>query len=58
MDAVKKESKFALDEQLVGQNLIDPDWQNKPKRPWAEVYEELCQDLGRHYGLNDIREAH
>ena len=57
MEAVKKESMFALDEQLVGQTLIDPDWRNKPKRPWAEVYEEMCKDLGHRYGLNDIREA-
>ena len=26
-------------------------------RPWDDVYEDLCKDLGSHYGLNDIREA-
>ena len=57
MDTVKKENKFALDEQLVGQTLIDPNWRESPKRPWTEVYEEMCKDLGHRYGLNDIREA-
>ena len=57
MDAVKKENKFALDEQLVGQTLIDPNWRESSKRPWTEVYEEMCKDLGHRYGLNDIREA-
>ena len=37
--------------------LIDPDWRSKPTYSWEEVYEELCKDLGKHYGLNDIREA-
>lgn len=26
-------------------------------RAWDDVYEDLCKDLGNHYGLNDIREA-
>ncbi len=57
MEAAKKEPMFALDEQLVGQTLIDSNWRDRSKRPWADVYEEMCKDLGRHYGLNDIREA-
>lgn len=37
--------------------LIDTDWREKPMRLWGDVHEELCKDLGEHYGLNDIREA-
>ena len=37
--------------------LIDPDWKLKPTRPWSEVYDELCHEVGQAYGLNDIREA-
>ena len=39
------------------ESLIDPNWHNQPMRPWSEVYEELCREVGRVYGLNDIREA-
>lgn len=48
---------LTLDEHLTLENLIDTDWKTKPIRPWEEVYEELCADLGKHYGLNDIRDA-
>ena len=37
--------------------LIDPDWKEQPMRPWSEVYDELCAEVGHAYGLNDIREA-
>ena len=36
---------------------LNPDWREQPVRSWAEVYDELCQEVGRAYGLNDIREA-
>ena len=37
--------------------FIDPDFKLKPCKPWEEVRDELCRRVGRHYGLNDIREA-
>ena len=37
--------------------LIDPDWRLQPMRPWSEVYNQLCSEVGHVYGLNDIREA-
>ena len=37
--------------------LIDPDWKEQPMRPWSDVYDELCAEVGHAYGLNDIREA-
>ena len=39
------------------ERLIDPDWKEQPMRSWSEVYDELCCEVGRVYGLNDIREA-
>ena len=39
------------------ERLIEPDWKEQPMRPWSEVYDELCCEVGRVYGLNDIREA-
>ena len=36
---------------------LNPDWREQPVRPWAEVYDEMCQEVGHAYGLNDIREA-
>ena len=38
-------------------HLIDPDWKAQPMRPWSEVYDEMCCEVGHAYGLNDIREA-
>ena len=37
--------------------LIDTDFKSKEIRPWSDVYEQLCQEVGQDYGLNDIREA-
>ena len=37
--------------------LIDTDFKSKEMRPWSDVYEQLCQEVGQDYGLNDIREA-
>ena len=54
---LQREDVLTLDEQVIGESLIDPNWRDKPARPWDEVYGELCKDLGQHYGLSDIREA-
>ena len=42
---------------ICDERLIDPNWKEQPMRPWAEVYDELCSEVGHAYGLNDIREA-
>ena len=39
------------------EKLIDSDWKEQPMRPWSEVYDEMCCEVGHAYGLNDIREA-
>ena len=53
---LQREDVLTLDEQ-TSEALIDSNWRDKPARPWEEVYDELCKDLGQHYGLSDIREA-
>ena len=42
---------------IYEERLIDPNWREQPMRPWSEVYDELCAEVGHAYGLNDIREA-
>ena len=42
---------------IYKEKLIDPDWKAQPMRPWSEVYDEMCCEVGHAYGLNDIREA-
>ena len=54
---LQKEDVLTLDEQVTSESLIDANWRNKRSRAWEEVYDELCADLGQHYGLHDIREA-
>ena len=54
---LQKEDVLTLDEQVTSESLIDANWRNKPARSWEEVYDELCKDLGQHYGLHDIRDA-
>lgn len=47
----------ALKRKIHISGLIDPNWREQPLRSWDDVYEDLCKDLGHHYGLSDIREA-
>ena len=42
---------------IYKEKLIDSDWKEQPLRPWSEVYDEMCCEIGHAYGLNDIREA-
>ena len=57
MEAMLKQTSYELGSDVIERPLIDPDWRNKPIHAWEDVYEGLCKDLGKHYGLNDIREA-
>ena len=38
-------------------SLIDPDWRSKPRYSEDEFWNMAYTDLGRRYGLNDIRDA-
>ena len=54
---LQKEELLSLVEPLVIDNLIDSDWRQQPVHSWNKVYDNLCKDLGQHYGLNDIRDT-
>ena len=47
----------SLDVDVMEEPFIDVDFMTKPMRTWDEVYDEMCKDIGKHYGLNDIMEA-
>ena len=53
----RKQDFLTSEEQMMNENLIDPNWKEKPLYRWEDVYVEMCKDLGAHYGLNDIRDA-
>ena len=58
MQATAQKNDFlTFDERSLSESLIDSNWRQEPMQRWEDVYEELCKDLGHHYGLNDIREA-
>jgi len=56
-DAKKLDRQYSMTDIREYNRLIDPDWRMQPMRPWSEVYDELCCEVGQVYGLNDIREA-
>ena len=37
--------------------LIDPEWRSKPRYSEEEFWNMVCVDLGKRYGLKDIRET-
>ena len=55
--AKKLDRQYSMTDIREYNRLIDPDWRMQPMRPWSEVYDELCCEVGQVYGLNDIREA-
>ena len=57
MQATLEKTSFDFEMDVTERPLIDPNWREKPIHAWEDVYEGLCKDLGKHYGLNDIREA-
>jgi len=55
---MKTKYDYEFDETLLSDEpFIDPDFKLKQCKPWQEVHDELCRRVGKHYGLNDIREA-
>ena len=56
MEAVRQKS-YDLDANVVGNPIVDPSGTSLKGRPIGEFMDELAKRLGRHYGLNDIREA-
>ena len=56
MEAVRQKS-YDLDANVVGNPIVDPSGTSLKGRPIGEFMDELAKRLGRHYGLNDLREA-
>ena len=57
MEATEKIKSYDWRGNMVGRPLIDPDWRNKPKYSENDFWNLAYSDLGKRYGLNDIREA-
>lgn len=56
MEAVRKTS-CGLDVEVMRDPAVDTTQSNLKGRPIEEFMDELAKRLGKHYGLNDIREA-
>lgn len=56
MEAVRKTS-CDLDVEVMRDPAVDTTRSNLKGRPIEEFMDELAKRLGKHYGLNDIREA-
>ena len=56
MEAAIKQN-YNWDANVTERPLIDPEWRSKPKYSEDEFWNMAYADLGRRYGLNDIREV-
>ena len=56
MEAVR-ETSFDRGINVMENPVMDTTRQGLKGRPLKEFMDELAQRLGKHYGLNDIREA-
>ena len=56
MEAVRQTS-YNMDVNFMRNQLVDTNQRNLKGRPIEEFMDELAKRLGKHYGLNDIREA-
>ena len=57
MEADVRKRPYDWQELAIGHPLIDSDWRTQPKYSDDEFWEMAYTDLGKRYGLNDIREA-
>ena len=57
MEAALRQTPYDWRENAVVRPLIDPDWRNKPMYSEDEFWNMAYADLGKRYGMNDIREA-
>ena len=57
MEASVRQAPFDWRDSSAERPLIDPDWKSKPKYSEEEFWNMAYVDLGKRYGLNDIREA-
>ena len=56
MEAVRQTS-YDVDVNVMRSPIVDTNQSNLKGRPIEEFMDELAKRLGKHYGLNDIREA-
>lgn len=56
MEAARQTS-YDVDVNRIGNPIADTNGRSIKGRPIMEFMDELAKRLGRHYGLNDIREA-
>jgi len=56
MEAVKQTS-HDVGVNMMRNPIVDTNQSNLKGRPIEEFMDELAERLGKHYGLNDIREA-
>jgi len=56
MEAVKQTS-YDVGVNIMRNPIEDTNQSNLKGRPIEEFMDELAERLGKHYGLNDIREA-
>jgi hypothetical protein len=56
MEAVRQTS-YDLNVNAMRNSIMDTNRRNLKGRPIEEFMDELAKRLGKHYGLNDIREA-
>jgi len=56
MEAVRQTS-YGLDVNVMGNPVQETNNRTLKGRPIEEFMDELAKRLGKHYGLNDIREA-
>jgi len=56
MEAVRQTS-YDLEVDVMENPIKDTNSRNLKGRPIGEFMDELAKRLGKHYGLNDIREA-
>jgi len=57
MEAVRQ-STYDVDVNVTRTPIMDTTGRNLKGRPIEEFADDLAKRLGKHYGLNDIREAH
>ena len=57
MEAVRQTS-YNLGVNVMGNPIMDTTVRNPKGRPIEEFADDLAKRLGKHYGLNDIREAY
>ena len=57
MEAAVRPASYDVNVNMIDNPIVDTDGRTMKGRPVEEFMDELAKRLGKHYGLNDIREA-